>query len=228
MNKSKILLFVFISTAVLHLISIQSDIADLNLYTKPLLMVFLLLYFLVNSSKTSHPAYLVIVGALVFSWIGDMFLMFQSKNASFFIFGLGAFLVSHVFYIVGYRKSRNTASEKQLSKPRLARYTFFLALICLSLIIVLQPHLGDLLIPVVIYAATITYMAITSIHRFGKTSTSSFWMVTIGALLFMFSDSTIALDKFVDPISNARLIIMTTYIAGQYFIVQGLVKHVRT
>lgn len=227
MSKIKITLSVFIITALVHLISIQFGLTNLQIISKPLIMVLLMNYFLVSTNKSEHPTFFVIAVAIVFSWLGDVFLMFQSKYPSFFIIGLGAFLVSHIFYIVAYKRSRGAEIESQLSKPRLARYDFFLLLICSSLIIVLYPHLGDMMIPVIIYALTITYMAITSVHRFGKTSVSSFWMVTVGALLFMFSDATIALDKFVEPIPNARLIIMTTYISAQFLIIKGLINHVK-
>lgn len=228
MNKSIILLIIYVFVAFDHLMGILFDVPVLVLYSKPLLMPLLMVYFLVNINKQEHSAYFVIIGAIIFSWFGDMLLMFQAKNTSFFIFGLGSFLISHVFYIVAYRKSKGDGSGEELSKPRLARYDFFLILICLSLIIVLQPHLGEMMIPVIIYAITITFMTITSVHRYGKTSSTSFWMVTIGALLFMFSDSTIAIDKFIEPIPYARLIIMTTYISAQLLIVQGLIKHVKS
>ena len=38
--------------------------------------------------------------ALLFSWVGDILLMFESERINFFLFGLLAFLIAHVFYIV--------------------------------------------------------------------------------------------------------------------------------
>ena len=42
----------------------------------------------------------VLLTALTFSWIGDVVLLFASKGEIYFILGLVAFLISHVFYIV--------------------------------------------------------------------------------------------------------------------------------
>jgi uncharacterized membrane protein YhhN len=43
-----------------------------------------------------------------------------------------------------------------------------------------------------------------------------------GALLFLLSDSLIAENKFNSPVPNARIIIMVTYIGGQFLIVKGV------
>ncbi|MDH5474176.1 MAG: lysoplasmalogenase [Cyclobacteriaceae bacterium] len=227
MNKSKIALSLFLSAALINILGNALSVEVLNLSTKPLLMVFLLLYFLAKTSEKKHSSQLLIISALLFSWIGDLFLMFQSENALFFTVGLGAFLISHLFYITINRKTRNDSTSKEMSKPRLARYDFFLFLICVSLVMVLSPHLGTMLFPVVTYAITITFMTITALHRYGKTTTISFWMVMIGASFFMFSDAVIALNKFVAPISEARTIIMSTYILAQYLLVEGLLNHMK-
>ncbi|MDH5366050.1 MAG: lysoplasmalogenase [Cyclobacteriaceae bacterium] len=228
MNKSKIALYLFAVIALLHLSSIALSLDMLDVYTKPFLMTTLLIYFLVNVRKNGHPAYLLIIGALIFSWVGDVLLIFQIKHPNFFLLGLGAFLCSHVLYITSNRRLRNKAGSDELSKPRLARYDFFLVMICFALLLVLIPRIDNIMLfPILVYAVTITYMAITAMHRYGTTTTSSFWLVMVGALLFMFSDSTLAFNKFVTLIPNARLIIMTTYIVAQYFIIEGFIKHAK-
>ncbi|MEJ0106730.1 MAG: lysoplasmalogenase family protein [Bacteroidota bacterium] len=40
-----------------------------------------------------------ILFALFFSWAGDILLLFVADNASFFLAGLSAFLIAHIFYI---------------------------------------------------------------------------------------------------------------------------------
>ena len=223
----RIILGLYIITAVAELVSLQLEIDLLHHFTKPLLMVWLLVYFAIESSNRAHKLFWIIVFALIFSWLGDVMLMYQVKDAMYFMLGLGAFLIAHVFYIVGYRKARNSNISVEINKPRLARYDFFLLLIYLTLLIVLKPHLGELLIPVVVYAFAITYMAISALHRYGRTSGQSFWMVMIGALIFMFSDSTIAINKFIEPINHASLIIMTTYLIAQFLIIEGISKHIK-
>jgi uncharacterized membrane protein YhhN len=50
-------------------------------------------------------------------------------------------------------------------------------------------------------------------------------MVFCGALTFMISDSLLAIDKFLLPVSHASLLIMSTYIIAQFLLIQGLILH---
>ena len=66
---------------------------------KPLLMISLGFYFfdsiLLRGVKESQFVFL----AILFSLFGDVFLMFEG----YFIQGLGAFLIAHIFYILAFR-----------------------------------------------------------------------------------------------------------------------------
>jgi len=54
----------------------------------------------------------------------------------------------------------------------------------------------------------------------------SYLLVLFGAYLFIISDSLIAINKFIfsSELIFAQPIIMLLYIAGQYFIVRGIIK----
>jgi uncharacterized membrane protein YhhN len=45
-----------------------------------------------------------------------------------------------------------------------------------------------------------------------------------GAVLFVLSDSLLAINKFYQPLAFAGTLIMLTYCAAQYFIVMGFIK----
>jgi uncharacterized membrane protein YhhN len=60
--------------------------------------------------------------------------------------------------------------------------------------------------------------ALTLRHIVSKAAWNSLFS---GALLFVMSDSLLAINKFVHPIPEAGFLIMSTYILAQYFIVQG-------
>jgi uncharacterized membrane protein YhhN len=68
-------------------------------------------------------------------------------------------------------------------------------------------------------------MAIAAVMRKGRTVDKSFIMVYSGALLFIMSDAMIAINKFLNPLVQARLLIMSTYIAAQLLIVKGILVH---
>ena len=47
-------------------------------------------------------------------------------------------------------------------------------------------------------------------------------LVALGASVFVVSDATLSIDRFVRPIPHARLILMVTYHVGQAMIVAGV------
>ncbi len=67
--------------------------------SKPLLMPLLIGWLLYSGIRNVTKRNWIIL-ALFFSWLGDVLLMFQEKDALFFILGLSAFLIAHLFYIV--------------------------------------------------------------------------------------------------------------------------------
>ena len=161
--------------------------------------------------------------ALLFSWIGDVLLIFDTEFPSFFLFGLGSFLIAHVFYIISSRKAvSDFLSDGRIVPTVLAVLTISAGI---GLIYFLYPTLAQLKIPVILYAATIVAMTVAAAWRWGKTTNSSFWLVFLGAAMFMLSDSLIAVNKFSTPIDNASILIMATYSLAQVMIVRGYVLH---
>jgi len=94
-----------------------------------------------------------------------------------------------------------------------------------GLIAILFPRLGGLKAPVLLYATALMLMVMTAIFRYGRTSDKSFRFILFGAILFMASDSTLAMNKFYSPVPFAGIWIMTTYIVAQYLIVRGAIAH---
>ena len=93
---------------------------------------------------------------------------------------------------------------------------------------VLTPHLDDALrVPVFAYMAVILAMGASAVDRHGRALPASFWLVTIGAALFLASDAVIALNRFVSPVTGALPIIMGSYTLAQFLIVHGLLRQTR-
>ena len=91
------------------------------------------------------------------------------------------------------------------------------------MLFILQHNISkSLLIPIVIYMITITIMVISASER--NTNTESYRLVLMGAILFLLSDSLIAIDKFVVPIPFQTFLIMGTYILAQYLVSVGFLK----
>jgi uncharacterized membrane protein YhhN len=152
------------------------------------------------------------ITALAFSLLGDIFLMVGLP--SLFLLGLGSFLLTHLFYI-------NIFRRKATFKPVVI--AAFLAIVTIFFFTVLKPNVpADFLLPVFIYMLVITAMGITASSVQSKNQTTS--LLAVGAVLFIISDSLIAIDKFVGDIPLPTLLIMSTYGVAQLLITKSYLK----
>ncbi len=199
---------------------------DLNIqhFSKPLLMPVLLAYFFVESKKRDK-LFSIIVAALILSWLGDSLLMYEEKNELYFIAGLVAFLLAHVGYILANNYAKWTTPKNPLLSSQKLRHSSTLVLAGVALIYVLEPGLGDMKLPVVIYATVLVTMTIMALLRYGYTNISSFGLAFGGAICFMISDSLLAVNKFLTPIPASGFWIMLTYCLAQFLLVKGFLAH---
>lgn len=215
---------------ILFVIAVAGELAGLLLDSflvqavcKPLIMVSLGLYYTSAVGREHRSA--ALIGAILFSLLGDILMLLSHTAESYFVFGLASFLVAHVFYILTYRQHRGEHSAGELQGVQRIRLAFPVVLAGTGLVVVLYPLLGELRLPVVLYAAVLVTMVLQALFRFGRTAGASFWLVFAGALLFMLSDCLIAINKFMMPVGHAGLWIMSTYMLGQFMIVRGLQEH---
>lgn len=144
---------------------------------------------------------------LGFGMVGDVLLAIDGKNL--FVFGLGAFLVGHIGYLLALRPF--AGFDKRLLLPY-ALYAF-------GVIQLMWPQLGALALPVMIYISVILVM---SLATWASEHTNR--SLQIGGLLFIASDSLIGLNKFWQPMPFAGELIMLTYYAAQWLLAQGMLK----
>lgn len=213
-------LFPFVIIAILEITGelLQQD--TLIWMSKPVLMPALAWWWWQKS--TQQPTFLRsgVLIALLFSTAGDILLMKSGQYAHFFLLGLSAFLLAHIFYIRTYLRM-NKKQQGYLYQRRwliLPFITFLVALLGWLWNNIPMAMKGA----VVIYAATITTMALFSLHIRDCLTGNYSWWLFIGAVLFVLSDSLIAINKFGHAFPEARVAIMSTYIFGQYAIARGL------
>jgi len=218
----RIALFLFLVVSLGELVSGLIHSRELHFICKPLILITLGLYYWIKASQ--HRSILVL-GAIFFSFGGDTLLMFDSLDAIFFMFGLVSFLISHIFYMLAYRQHRDELFTDGLQGIQRIRLAFPIILAGTGLVIVLYPVLGALRFPVMAYALVLVLMVLNALFRYGRTNNTSFWMVFGGALLFMVSDSLLAVNKFLQPLPQSGLLVMTTYITAQYLLLEGLCTH---
>lgn len=207
-----------------ELVAVAISAERLQWVFKPLIMLVLGTYYYTQSTQ---PISLTksVMAAIVFSWIGDISLMFQGKNELYFMVGLGAFLIAHICYVMAYSQHIEKKEGAGLHGIQKFRFSLPIVLAGTGLITILYAHLGVFKIPVAVYAIVLMVMTLQALFRYGYTNTVSFWFVFVGAILFMISDSMIAVNKFLVPFELAGLAIMSTYILAQFLIVKGLMSH---
>ena len=216
------LIILFFLLLIADIIAIELNNGVLQYITKPLLMPVLTVYFLSQTVRSAHRLKVWIFAALFFSWAGDVLLMFQDKIPDFFLFGLAAFLVAHIFYIVFFHQVRvleGIRGKLILLLP--------VALYYAGLIIWLSPYLGDMALPVRIYGIVISFMLMLALHMLYSRNKKAGVLLVAGALLFVISDSVLAINKFYQPFGQAGLVIMLTYGLAQLLIVNGAVEYLR-
>lgn len=191
---------------------------------KPLILVWIAVYFFLHARKIDKKLVLFASLAFLFSWFGDIFLMFGEKGFLFFILGLGSFLIAQIVYLNLFLRTIHLSGNL----PFLKKKPFWLiAYIAYGMVIymILYNHLDPVLkIAVFFYMVALLGMSVMALNRFGNGHPISFSYVFIGSILFVLSDTMIAINKFLTPIPYEGMLIMTTYIGAQYLIMQGILK----
>jgi uncharacterized membrane protein YhhN len=156
----------------------------------------------------------ILAVALAFSSLGDALLDFDPERH--FVKGLLAFLVAHFIYILLF--VRNWTRPLRPKGWQLALVGAVL-IYSLMLSLWLSPSLGAVAGPVMLYVCVITVMAVSAIlARFSKP-----WVYT-GVILFLISDSILAVDKFKSPAPLRGYLVWATYYLAQCGIAIGFLR----
>ena len=233
--KAKILLVLYIFLSLLNLAGKTPLLATdtglfLGVTTIVVLLPLLALYYFAATAGRRTTEHKLILAGFAFSWVGDVTLMMPTSLEQFaphaedlFLVGLIAFLIAHLFYIAAFAKQLKAVPGNTIlrTKPWLA-LPFVLYLV--GLLYVLYPTVTDHdKLPITIYGSVITVMLIMSFNRYGKVGKASFWMTFLGAALFLFSDSCIAISHFYQDFPGSTFVIMSTYLVAQLLIAKGTI-----
>ncbi|MCP4575505.1 MAG: lysoplasmalogenase [Deltaproteobacteria bacterium] len=208
MKKSDIILTALaIGSAILHIRAEYYGPAIQIYIFKPLTMVFILIIALTRAKENlSFYSYAIIAG-LVCSISGDVFLMLPSDR---FVAGLVGFLIAHLFYIAAFTYGRPLRFT--LWPPAL------FGLYGVVIYSILYPHLGDMKIPVLVYVLVIMVMGWRAWDKWNQARMKPALLAFLGAMLFIVSDSVLALNKFRGHFEIARALTLTTYFSAQWLI----------
>jgi uncharacterized membrane protein YhhN len=156
----------------------------------------------------------ILASALAFSALGDVLLDLDPDRL--FVRGLQAFLFAHFIYILLFVRN-----WRRPLRPTGGQLALVAAVLVYSLLLAqwLGPSLGGIVHHVMLYVCAITAMVVTAIFAgFSKP-----W-VWLGAILFLVSDSLIAVNKFKWPVAMGDHLVWATYYLGQYGIAMGFLR----
>lgn len=179
-------------------------------WAKPLTLAALLLVAVVlGATDTGAGRWLLV--ALLLGLVGDVALLGDSVER--FRAGLAAFLVGHLAYV---------ACFATLGLPG-SPWSWGVLLVLVASVVATREvvpathRLGGpgLSVPVAVYTAVIGVMLVCAWFT-GEP------LVALGASVFVVSDATLSVDRFVRPLPHAHLLVMTTYHVGQALIVLGV------
>jgi len=222
MKKNTWIVLFFLALAV-DLVAIYLNNEMIRYFSKPLIMIFLIGYFASQLSNLESPLKKWVISALIFSCLGDILLLFEPGDPRFFLFGLSAFLMAHIIYIFFFHQVRiieNIRGKTWLLLPVAVYYAFIITW--------LSPFLGDMKIPVRIYAVVISFMFMLALHMLFISNKKAGWSMAGGAFLFVLSDSILAINKFYGSFEFAGIAIMLTYGFAQFLIVKGAIDYIRS
>jgi sterol desaturase/sphingolipid hydroxylase (fatty acid hydroxylase superfamily)/uncharacterized membrane protein YhhN len=198
-----------LQAAALATVTADQQLLDWHRVFKPLAMVFAI-------ASVARPAAADHLGPAGRAWLlaglaaslaGDVALMFPGG----FVPGLAAFLLAHLAYVALFRRD---VGGRGLGIPLLATLA-----VGASIYAVLLPRLDPVLrIAVALYIVAIATMAAQAIARARALRDGPAVAVAFGAGVFMVSDAVLAIDRFVAPFGDARLVVLSTYYLAQVLI----------
>jgi len=201
--------------------------ATVQFITKATLLPTLILFLISQDSWQKSPAnkWFIIV-ALLGSFLGDVLLTYEN----YFIAGMVAFMMTHVFNIV-YWNQLKPSKENKIQSVYLVSLLFLSY--CVFIYFQLHSSMGSLIYPVLVYMILICTAGIKAyraiLNQQAKWIAQLFWFP--GMLFFICSDSVLAFNKFSwsihHPIKHIGLVTMLTYGVAQLLIVKGYEMYIK-
>lgn len=192
----------------------------LEYIAKPGVMIILFIWLLLSTGVSGAPLWFA--AGILFSLAGDILLMISLDR--FFLFGLVAFLLAHLAYVIGFN----------IPIPEVSAWGFLLAVvIALGGARIIGRIVSALLangqtrlrMPVIIYGVVISIMLLSALMKLSDLSwnAGAAGLVGVGAFFFYLSDIILAWNKFVAPIQHGRIYNIGAYHLGQIMLIAGIV-----
>ncbi len=169
----------------------------------------------------------IISVALLFSLIGDA-LLINPDDIVTFMLGIAAFWIVQVCYILFFYRKRPFLKKN-------ATFLLLTGLFIMGYVVLMQYLMWDKLynknvyLPIILYSATIGFMLLSAanISTSARMRDTAVMFFIPGAVLFIISDSLIALNEFYFARPVSGVYIMLSYAAAQFLIIMGSIKFIQ-
>ena len=192
----------------------------LEYIAKPAVMISLFLWLFTSTGL--NGALLWFGLGIILSLAGDVLLMLSLDR--FFLFGLVAFLLAHLAYVIGFN----------IPLPEFSLWGIVFAVMVslggarvIRRIVDALPSRGQarMRIPIIVYSTVISIMLLSAMMKLMDLTwnANAALLVSGGAFLFYISDIILAWNKFVAPIQYGRIYNIAAYHLGQIMLIAGVI-----
>ena len=205
-------------SSLIHLYHSWIDDYSKRRYTKPLLLIFIILYYIFSVDDYS----LLLIAALFTSWLGDVLLM--PNGDKWFVMGGISFMATHILLVFVY------ALNFEFSKviwPVIIPVSLIYYGVSAVIIHNLKPSTPKMMLfPMYFYLLCNSTMNVFALMQVTSLRCKGAVVAYIGAVLFFISDCTLFLVRYhknKDLIFKKHFVVMLTYILGEFLITQGVI-----
>ncbi len=203
-----IVVLTFVSATIAILSKYLGWRSNIFYISKPLTTTLILAPVLILTPDSTSAYIPLIAGGLAFALLGDILLMMPESR---FVLGIGSFAATHALYLAAFISAAGLALVNPSTIP--------LLLFTVIMTRFLWPGLRkSLQIPVLAYVVLITIMTIQAIGAAVQSEGIGLAIAAAGAILFLASDSMLAIDRFRVPFRSAQALVLSTYWLGQWLI----------
>jgi uncharacterized membrane protein YhhN len=192
----------------------------LEYIAKPAVMIVLFVWLFTSAGL--NGALLWFGVGILLSLVGDVLLMLSLDR--FFLFGLIAFLLAHIAYVIGFNIPLPEFSAWGLA---------FAVMVSLGGARIIRRVIAALAskgqssmrMPIIAYSMVISLMLLSAMMKLIDISwdANAAALVSVGAFLFYISDIILAWNKFVAPIQHGRIYNIAAYHLGQIMLIAGVI-----
>ncbi len=208
---------VFLISSIIHLYASFVKNSRMRAYSKGFILLGLLGWYCMAVSDIR----LIVVAALIFSWLGDVLLI--PKGVKWFTAGGIAFMISHLCFVLAYYPHVDFSAFSPIWAV-LAAAVYIAAVILMFR--ALKPWLPKALFyPMFLYLLINGTMNCFAFYQLLSMPCAATVITFVGAMLFFASDSILFFVRFKkDTMWKSHFPVMLTYIFAEFLIVLGLIS----